>query len=355
MYTRRAMPSRNVLIGAYVAFVIVVMIIVIYLSADTTTKPVTNPPVINPPVTNPPVTQPVVKQWCTGGKYCDGSAVPEVAAYVGMSICGQFNQKYTCTAVDKGEPKWVLASGDCGTVGKCPNTQIVTRNDGTVSGNRYCAGIDAAPWHNELPSTWNGAKCISAGFNASGIPVGVDCNTVPGAKAGFRIQCQKTGTGWAADPKVVTGNDGTVSGQTYCSGNAGAPWWNELPAAWGGAKCVSAGFNATGTPTGVDCGTIPGRKAGFRVLCTRDAAAGWHGAPRVVVRNDGSVSGQRYCAGVGEKPWNNELPFTWMGAKCVSAGFNATGDPAGVDCNTIPGSKPGFRVKCIMTNGGWAK
>jgi len=42
-----------------------------------------------------------------------------------------------------------------------------------------------------------------------------------------------------------------------------------------------------------------------------------------VVGDNGTVSCATYCAGTGTRPWNNELPFWWGGAACVSAGKNA--------------------------------
>lgn len=202
------MPSRNVLIGAYIGFVVVALVVLLYvMSPGTTTTP--------PPTTTP--TQP------------------------------------TTTPTD---------------------SKVVVMNNGSVSGQTYCAGKAGASWNNELPASWNGAKCISAGFNADGTPTGVDCGTIPGVKPGFRVLCQANNVGWYGAPIVVKRNDGTVSGQRYCAGTGGAPWWNELPLSWNGAKCISAGFNATGTPTGVDCATIPGQKPGFRILCG-PSGTGW--------------------------------------------------------------------------------
>ena len=36
-----------------------------------------------------------------------------------------------------------------------------------------------------------------------------------------------------------------------------------------------------------------------------------------VAGNNGSVSCDTYCAGTGGKSWNDELPISWKGAKCV--------------------------------------
>lgn len=241
-------------------------------------QPTQTPPTQTAPTQTTPTQTPApVEVWCKNGVYCNGKAIPQSGARVGMSACGKYNIKHTCTAQPNGDPKWVDHGIICnlawGNACEIP-TKVVTGNGGTVSGNTYCAGINGASWNGSLPADWNGAKCVSAGFNATGTPAGVGCDTIPGQKPGFRIICQKTGTGWYGAPQVVTRNDGTVSATRYCAGVNGKPWNSELPASWNGAKCVSAGFNATGTPTGVGCDVVPGSKPGFRILCA-PTNSGW--------------------------------------------------------------------------------
>ena len=99
----------------------------------------------------------------------------------------------------------------------------------------------------------------------------------------------------AATNQVVFGNNGTVSCATYCAGIAGAPWNNELPVAWGGAKCASAGKT----------GNIP---------CT-------------TVEVDPATPGQLQCKckKSPSTPWNPTIPpwwpnFTWVGeGGCTNA------------------------------------
>ena len=222
--------------------------------------------------------------------------------------------------------------------------KIVILNNGTVSGDTYCAGIDGHSWNNELPLDWNGAKCTSAGFNSTA--TGTPCNVIPGQKTGFKVMCEKSGTGWNGTKQTVYKNDGTVSPTRYCAGVNGKSWGGELPQVWNGAKCVSAGINST---TGVGCDTVLGPKPGLQIVCAR-TGNGWNGARQTVYRNDGTVSGDRYCGGVGGKSWGGELPQEWNGAKCVSAGINST---TGVSCATIPGPKTGFQIICEKTGLGW--
>jgi len=68
--------------------------------------------------------------------------------------------------------------------------------------------------------------------------------------------------------------------------------------------------------------------------------------------NNGSVSCETYCKGVGGGPWNNELPAAWNGAKCV-----ATDNPA-YGCSVAPGMIRGpyssaLGCKCQKTGTGW--
>jgi hypothetical protein len=61
------------------------------------------------------------------------------------------------------------------------------------------------------------------------------------------------------------------------------------------------------------------------------------GVPRTqtVIANNGSVSCETYCQGVGGKSWNGELPMDWYGAKCI--GTTVSGNT----CSTVPGMTKG--------------
>jgi hypothetical protein len=62
----------------------------------------------------------------------------------------------------------------------------------------------------------------------------------------------------------VTGNNGTVSCQTYCSRN----WNSELPNSWQGARAI-----ATNLPN-IDINTVPGFRYGFVCTC-QQTGTGW--------------------------------------------------------------------------------
>jgi len=53
-------------------------------------------------------------------------------------------------------------------------------------------------------------------------------------------------------------------------------------------------------------------------------------ARQTVFGDNGSVSCSTYCAGITSRPWNNELPFWWGGAACVTAGKNGN-----IPCNQV--------------------
>jgi hypothetical protein len=61
------------------------------------------------------------------------------------------------------------------------------------------------------------------------------------------------------------------------------------------------------------------------------------GVPRTktTIANNGSVSCETYCQGVGGKSWNLELPQDWYGAKCVGTSV------PGNTCSTVPGATKG--------------
>ena len=62
--------------------------------------------------------------------------------------------------------------------------------------------------------------------------------------------------------------------------------------------------------------------------------------------DNGSVSCDRYCGGIGGRPWNGELPESWNGARC--AGY----DPDIGGCYTTF-SRPGAGCVCEPTGTGW--
>jgi hypothetical protein len=61
------------------------------------------------------------------------------------------------------------------------------------------------------------------------------------------------------------------------------------------------------------------------------------GVPRTqtVRANNGTVSCETYCQGIGGRSWNNELPMDWYGAKCI--GTTVPGNT----CATVPGATKG--------------
>uniref|UniRef100_A0A6C0DRR7 Uncharacterized protein n=1 Tax=viral metagenome TaxID=1070528 RepID=A0A6C0DRR7_9ZZZZ len=115
-----------------------------------------------------------------------------------------------------------------------PNTQLAragrNANNGTVSCNDFCKGINGGPWTSNIPSSWNGAKCVAVesnfrdkGLNCdNGFTVGAnDRGSKDGKPTWADCICTNTGSGWrpSVPPKgtifcgrnnacVGVGNDG---------------------------------------------------------------------------------------------------------------------------------------------------
>ena len=76
----------------------------------------------------------------------------------------------------------------------------------------------------------------------------------------------------AAQQRVFADN-GTASCTRYCGGVSGAPWNNELPVAWGGATCVSAGKNNNLACSYV--GADPATPGQHECLCQKSPSTPW--------------------------------------------------------------------------------
>ena len=71
-----------------------------------------------------------------------------------------------------------------------PNFAMVRRNNGTVSCNKYCHGINGQSWNNELPIAWKGAQCATAGKNGN-IPCGQARRDPNDPAGGLPCLCQR--------------------------------------------------------------------------------------------------------------------------------------------------------------------
>ena len=75
-----------------------------------------------------------------------------------------------------------------------PPRQTIHGNNGTVSCTRYCRGLYGGPWNDELPRSWNGAKC--AGYD----PRIGGCDVNFPAHSGAGCICERDGRGWLNGP-----------------------------------------------------------------------------------------------------------------------------------------------------------
>jgi len=78
-----------------------------------------------------------------------------------------------------------------------PQTQIIIGNNGTVSCDKYCSGSQGGPTNNELPPSWNGAKCVGVVGPAEQQQAGCYKNfSIPDNQPTSSCICMQTGTGW---------------------------------------------------------------------------------------------------------------------------------------------------------------
>jgi len=107
--------------------------------------------------------------------------------------------------------------------------------------------------------------------------------------------------------QTVYGNNGSVSCDVYCGGpDENGSWNGELPKSWNGAKAVGGFFNGTN--------------------CKCQATGRGWGTKQRIYGNNGSVSCDTYCGGVGGGPWNGELPRSWNGARAVGGFITGSTD-----------------------------
>jgi hypothetical protein len=72
------------------------------------------------------------------------------------------------------------------------NTNIARTygNNGTVSCNKYCHGLNGQSWNNELPIAWKGAQCLTAGKNGN-IPCGQARRDPNNPNGSLQCVCQR--------------------------------------------------------------------------------------------------------------------------------------------------------------------
>jgi hypothetical protein len=74
--------------------------------------------------------------------------------------------------------------------GKCVTSQMTGGNNGSVTCNQYCGGSGGGPWNNELPVSWNGAKCLNTDKED------VSCDQT--SQTAIKCNCTPTFTAWNA-------------------------------------------------------------------------------------------------------------------------------------------------------------
>ena len=176
---------------------------------------------------------------------------------------------------------------------RVPASHKYRGNNGTVSGSTYCAGAWEGTGGN------NNMVCVG-GMNAT-TGAAVPCDAVAGLGTRLAYDCRPPNPG--SSNYKYRGNNGTVSGSTYCAG------------AWegtGGNKnmvCVGGMNAATGAT--VPCDAVAGLGTRLAYDCSLPNYPG----------NNGTVSGSTYCAGA----WGSTAA---KNMRCLG-GVDADGNPIG--------------------------
>lgn len=126
--------------------------------------------------------------------------------------------------------------------------------------------------------------------------------------------------------KDYLGNNGTVSGARYCSGN-----W-ESSSGEKNMKCIS-GKNIT-SGAALNCNTVYGLGGSYSYTCSSDPVkySNYNG-------NNGTVNGIDYCTGVYESTDSANKNLN-----CLYGKNNTTGDA--LDCNTVYGLGGPYTYTC---------
>jgi hypothetical protein len=138
------------------------------------------------------------------------------------------------------------------------------------------------------------------------------------------------------DPSKLNSQCGTLTSEN-CNATDCCIWVN-------GTKCVAGD---AGGPTIVSGIKTDADYYSYKYECHGNCSDN----TKRVYGNNGTVSCNRYCGGIGGKSWNNELPTSWNGAICVKAGINND-----QDCNSVAGySDKGTQCLCKRSdNTPWA-
>jgi hypothetical protein len=119
------------------------------------------------------------------------------------------------------------------------------------------------------------------------------------------------------------GNNGTINGEGFCKGAWGSADGKDKNMKCVGGKTIADPRGASYVGQTVDCGSTMASVAGglgnWAYACDVPAT-------QQVFGDNGSVSCDTYCGGSGGKPWNNELPVAWNGAKAAARSTNDTTD-----------------------------
>ena len=200
----------------------------------------------------------------------------------------------------------IPGSGNWTAVCSPPGEQkLKSGNNGSVNGNTYCKGAYQG---------WSSDKCINMSDTIQG--KNIDCNQVPG-------NGNWTATCTVPEPqKLKPGNNGSVSGNTYCKGS-----WNGWSSDFNSTKTCN---NMSDTNQGkvLDCEQVPGIGSGnWIATCSPPPPQKLKPGLDNENKDGDEVSGLTYC---------RDSYAGWSAEKCISMTEENQGQVT--DCNQIPNS-----------------
>ena len=178
-------------------------------------------------------------------------------------------------------------------------------NNGAVSGSVYCAGNFENTNGKDKNMQCTAGKNITNGTD-------LDCNTIYGVGNGtYSYTCMPS-----LNP--YTGNNGSVTGNEYCSGS-----WESADRKDKNMKCISG---KSGSGKALDCGKTYGNELGSLSYICGTIANPYNG-------NNGSITGNKYCSGNWESADGKDKNM-----KCISG---KSGSGKALDCGKTYGNELG--------------
>jgi len=125
--------------------------------------------------------------WPLAAYTTSGSFTGDIAWLHGFRNYMDSDSELMAEVQQKWISRWPVPKFDSSVAAQA-NMQATVGNNGSVSCDTYCAGVNGRPWNGELPASWNGAECVATSDPA------VPCSRAHGSA--ISCTCVGTGNGW---------------------------------------------------------------------------------------------------------------------------------------------------------------